>query len=429
MHSKSSLNRWPFFYGFVILIMGTIGIFASVPGQTVGVSTFTDPVKDALGLSRNEFSWAYTFGTISSSLLLGLAGKWFDKYGARRVSFFAATGLSFALFISSQSSVISTYLQEQLNLSSWIIPFVVIMICFFMLRFTGQGVLTMASRNMIMLWFDQYRGRMNAISSVAVSLGFSISPLWISYLIDLDGWQMAWQWMALGLAVMAVFIYLSYRESPEKVGLVPDGNLVLKKKNSGSDDKIKQYTKKEAIQTRAFWMYSLMLAFSGYFITGLTFHIISIFNSVGLSKADAISIFLPISVISVITSIAFNALSDILKLKNLLFLMILGGFISSLGLSLLSLPIGYYLLIAGCGFMGGLFAVLVSVTWPRFYGRQHLGAISGLTMQMIVFASALGPILFSYSFKLFGSYSIISWAGLTLLIFIGIGSLKANNPQ
>lgn len=429
MHSTSSLNKWPFFYGFVITIIGTLGIWASVPGQTVGVSTFTDPVKDALGLSRNEFSWAYTCGTIASSLLLGMAGKWFDKYGARWVAFFAALGLSMALFISSQSSIIAAYLQVQLNVSSWIIPFLVIMCCFFFIRFAGQGVLTMASRNMIMLWFDQYRGRINAISSVAVSLGFSISPLWISHLIDLDGWQHAWQYMGIGLAVIAVLIFIFYRDSPEKVGLVPDGNLSSKQEKQKTDTTSKQYTKKDAIKTRAFWVYSLMLAFNGYFITGLTFHIISVFNSVGLTKEDAISIFIPMSVISVTTSILFNALSDMMKLKNLLFLMIASGFISSFGLTLLSYTIGYYMLIVGCGMMGGLFAVLISVTWPRFFGRRHLGAISGLTMQMIVFASALGPLLFSYSYKLFDSYSVIAMAGLSGLIFMSIASIKADNPQ
>lgn len=81
----------PFFYGYVILVVGTFGIYCSIPGQTIGVSVFTDPVKDALGLTRNQFSNAYMIGTICSSLVIGRAGgKWFDVYGARYVAFFAA---------------------------------------------------------------------------------------------------------------------------------------------------------------------------------------------------------------------------------------------------------------------------------------------------------------------------------------------------
>ena len=80
----------PIFYGYIILVIGTIGIYCSIPGQTIGVSVFTDPVKDALGLSRNQFSNAYMIGTIASSLVIGRAGVWFDTYGARYVAFFAA---------------------------------------------------------------------------------------------------------------------------------------------------------------------------------------------------------------------------------------------------------------------------------------------------------------------------------------------------
>ena len=64
----------PVFYGYIILLVGTLGIWASVPGQTIGVSVFTDPVKDALGLSRNQFSNAYMIGTLMSAMVIGRAG-------------------------------------------------------------------------------------------------------------------------------------------------------------------------------------------------------------------------------------------------------------------------------------------------------------------------------------------------------------------
>ncbi|WP_075602675.1 MFS transporter [Saccharicrinis aurantiacus] len=420
-------NKSTFFYGIVIVIMGTLGIWASIPGQTMGVSTFTDPVKDALGLTRNQFSWAYTIGTILSSFLLGYAGKWFDKYGARRVAFGAAMGLSVALFLSSKSAVISSSLQG--SEATWIVPFAVILFCFFLLRFTGQGILTMASRNMIMLWFDQYRGRVNAISAVAVSLGFSISPLWINMLIEHGGWQQAWSNMSILLFVMAILIAIFYRDSPESMGLKPDGNWLKKSNADGANKLTVDFTKKEALKTRAFWVYSLMLSFNGYFITGLTFHIVSIFKSAGLTKVEALSIFVPISILSVVTSIIFNALSDVIKLKKLLFLMIIAGIVTSVGVGILNTSLGYYMLVLGAGLMGGVFAVLTAVTWPRFYGRKHLGAISGVYMQMIVFSSALGPLLFSYSFKLFNTYSVIALLGLVALGVLLFAARKADNPQ
>ncbi|MCW3807029.1 MFS transporter [Plebeiibacterium marinum] len=429
MTRLASINKWPFFYGFIIVLVGTIGVWVSVPGQTVGVSTFTDPVKEALGLTRDQISLAYALGTIGSSLILGIAGKWFDKYGARKVSFYAAAGLALSVAIASQSAHVSDWIQSRISYFTWVIPFIVIMLCFFMIRFSGQGVLTLSSRNMIMLWFEEYRGRVNAISSVAVSLGFSISPLWIDYLIEGYGWEHAWLWIGAGLVVMALVILITFRDSPEKYDLKPDGNLLKKTSAKESSSSIKQFTRKEAIKTRAFWMYGLMLAFNGYFVTGLTFHIVSVFGSVGYDKTQALSFFLPMSVVSLVASIICNAVSDKIKLKKLLFAMIIASMVCSIGLALLSSGMGFYLLIGGVGIMSGLYAVLSSVTWPRFFGRKHLGAISGVNMQMIVFSSALGPYMFSLSYKLFDSYAPIALAGLLGLVVIAIGSLKADNPQ
>ena len=55
------------------------------------------------------------------------------------------------------------------------------------------------------------------------------------------------------------------------------------------------------------------------------------------------------------------------------------------------------LVISGFGISGGLYACLIIVAWPRFYGRKHLGSINGFYMGVQVFASAIGPPLFGIS--------------------------------
>jgi MFS family permease len=400
-----------------------------MPGQTVGVSTFTDPLKDALQLSRDQISLAYMLGTITSSLFLGRAGKWFDRYGAGPVAFWATIGLVITLLLCSVSVNLSTGLQHLFGYKHWLIPFGIMVFLFFLLRFSGQGILTMASRNMIMKWFDKRRGRINAISSVVRSFSFSASPLAISILIDRNGWQGAWQVMALVLGLFSIIIWLFFKDNPEQFGLLPDGEqVVLNPKTNEKNSTKKQYTLKEAKQTRAYWMYSIILSFNAFFITGLTFHVVSVFSEAGFDRDTAISIFLPTSIVSVLISIIGNSLSDWIELKYLLYSMILGGIIAAIGLLGLSMPWGIYVLIAGGGIMGGLFSVLMAITWPRFYGRKHLGAISGKTMSMLVFASAIGPYLFSLSKLYLGGYHGIGWMSLLCLLILSVGSRKANRP-
>lgn len=419
----------PIFYGYVIMVIGTIGVFCSVPGQTIGVSVFTDPVKDALGLSRNQFSNAYMIGTILSSMVIGRAGVWFDRYGARYVAFFAILTLAITVVLCSFSADMSMFVKDFLEYDTWVIPFVLMTVLFFLLRFSGQGILTMASRNVIMIWFDKHRGKVNMFSSVAIAFGFSSAPLWINALIDNGGWESAWRHMALGLLCCSFLIYFFYKNKPEEYGLLPDGKKIIGTDTSSiQKPEHRQFTLKEAMATRVFWMYGLMLAFSSFFSTGLSFHVVSIFASQGFPKEDAISIFLPGSVIAVSVSSLFNVLSDYLSLKWYLFLMLLGGLLAAIGFLALASPMGIPLLIAGFGIMSGFYAVLNAIAWPRFFGRDNLGAITGKIMSFLVLASALAPPVFSLCFSTFGSYSLVGYLGLVFLAFLLIGSFKANNP-
>lgn len=419
----------PIFYGYIILIVGSLGIYFSIPGQTIGVSIFTDPVKDALGLSRNQFSNAYMIGTVLSSLCIGRAGIWFDRYGARYTAFFAALTLAVALLLSSWSLTMSNLVKHAFDIDSWMVPFTVMTLLFFLIRFSGQGVLTMASRNMIMIWFDKNRGKVNAFSGIAISFGFSSSPLWVNFLIEEYHWDGAWRILALALLVFSILILQFYKNRPEEHGLLPDGADAPDNTQTEVKEVRKQYTLQQAKATRAFWMYGLMLAFNSFFITGLTFHVVSIFANEGYPKSEAISIFLPASVVAVTISSIFNYLSDYLSLKLYLYLMLFGGIMASLGLLLLSSPVGIYFLIAGIGILGGFFAVLNAIAWPRFYGRDHLGSITGKIMGLIVFASALAPSVFSLCFSTFDSYGLLGYLALAFLLFLVVGSIKADNPQ
>ncbi|MDN3620325.1 MFS transporter [Polaribacter undariae] len=431
-NSFSFINpkKWPFFYGYVILVFGSIGVLFSIPGQTVGVSVFTDPVKDALGLTRNQFSNAYLIGTLLSAFFVTKAGRLFDKFGARYVAFFATFFLAVSLIIFSFAEGISDVLKLFLNTKSWFIPFVLLCVLFFLVRFCGQGVLTMASRNMVMMWFDKNRGKVNSISSITVSLGFSSSPILFNYLIDEKGWEVSWQILAVCLFIFSFLILQFYRNKPEDFGLIPDGFLSKKKTKKKNVEIIEvNFTLEEAKKTRAFWMFGLALAFNSFFTTGFTFHVISIFNTQGYGKTEAIAVFLPISMIAISVSTVANILSDYIAHKIYLFIMLFSGIIASIGLLVLDDTMGIYLLIIGLGTYSGLFAVVNAVTWPRYFGREYLGAITGKVMSFLVIASALAPSLFSYCFTSLGSYRYVSYVLIPFLVFLFIGSLSLKKPD
>jgi len=99
------------------------------------------------------------------------------------------------------------------------------------------------------------------------------------------------------------------------------------------------------------------------------------------------------------------------------------------GLILLAPGWPVWIVIVGSGIGGGMYGVLSAVTWPRYFGQLHLGAIRGMSMAIIVFGSAIGPWLFSQAQALTGSYAPVGWICLVGTLLLLLGSLKANNPQ
>ena len=203
----------PYFYGWTIAVVSTLGFLMSIPGQTMGMAVFADDFIDAFGLTRTELSTAYLFGTTASAFFLTRAGRWYDQLGARFMIVAASAGLGVTLVFVSMVGAISQAIAAAAPAFAGAASFALIFIGYFGVRFSGQGVLTSASRNVLLVWFEKRRGLVSGVRGVFVSLGFSIAPLVIAMLIDRFGWQGA-------LWVMAGVVGLGFasRRSPDTVG-------------------------------------------------------------------------------------------------------------------------------------------------------------------------------------------------------------------
>ncbi|MDZ7739970.1 MAG: MFS transporter [Bacteroidales bacterium] len=216
--------KWPLFYGWVVIFAGIIGMIMSIPGQTIGVSVFTDPLIAALHIGRVNLSMAYMIGTILSGLCIPFAGRMYDRYGVRPVIMIAGVLMGLTLLYLSRIARLSISVSLLMSfIDPAIIAFVLLTAGFFSLRFFGQGVITMTSRNMVMKWFERRRGFANAIVGITISFGFSYSPQVIDMLINNFTWQGAWNMFGLVSFIFVVFSFIFFRDNPAMYGLVPDG--------------------------------------------------------------------------------------------------------------------------------------------------------------------------------------------------------------
>ena len=426
-------RRFPFFYGWIILAVSTFGIIMSVPGQTIGVSAFIDDLLVALGLSRIQLSTAYMIGTISSAFLLPYCGRVFDRRGARWMVLVSTALSSVTLIFLSQCDRIAAFITFSDNLAiKTSVSFFVITTGFLFLRFSGQGLLCMTARSMLGKWFNRRRGFASGINGVLVTFSFSIAPLAFNSIINLYGWRETWIFLSAMTVFMAFVGWLFFRDNPEECGLKMDGDSAADHAEQIKKDRFKvkkEYTIKEARRTYPFWAFNLGLAAQSLIITAVTFHIVSLGAEMGLSRSQSLGIFLPMSIVSIFGNFMFGWLSDRIALKYCLAVMMIMLSLGVGGVPFFSHALGRAAVIFGFGASGGVFGPLVTVVWPRYYGRKHLGAISSMNLASMVFASAIGPFIFGMSKEWFGGYNAGIYACLVMPLMILLGSFKANNPQ
>ncbi|MBB3207446.1 MFS family permease [Rhodopirellula rubra] len=421
----------PFFYGTVVLVCGTLGVLASAPGQTVGVSVFTDFLIEAHALSRSWISFAYLAGTIGSALLISRAGRYYDRFGGRWVSAISAAMLAIVLVGMSFSDVIARAVASVLPGGYRdSVSFFVLMLGFFAMRFFGQGMLTLSSRNMVLEWFEQRRGMALAFIGISIAFGFSATPPFFEWLIQRGGWSWAWQVIATIVGGFSLLAFCFARSRPEEHGMLPDGPFAKEGRKTHAETLSgRQFTLSEARRTYSFWVFTFSVVLSGLLLTAFSFHVVSIFADAGMSRSRAVAIFVPAACVSVVVEFAGSWLSDFVKLKYLAMVQSTGSLMLALGLSFLDAGGSIVFVVVGMGLMQGMFGIISGVTWPRFFGRLHLGAISGFSTSIVVAGTAVGPYLFSVSHDQVGRYQPATLlCAAAAIVLIGL-SWRADRPE
>lgn len=416
------VRRVPFFYGWVVWLVSTLGFLMSVPGQTMGMAVFTDPFMDVFGLSRTELSSAYFFGTLGSSLFLTRAGRWYDRHQARTTMVAACLVLGAVLLYVSG---IDQFLAALPAAARGPAAFVLILLGYFGVRFSGQGVLTSASRNVLLVWFERRRGLVSGVRGVFVSLGFSLAPLLLAALIAAAGWRGGLWVLAAVVVLFGAVALLLIRDTPESCGLHPDGAATF---GAGADplQAPRSATLEEARHSRVFWIYAGALGMHALFGTAVTFHVVDIFAHAGRDAAQAFGHFLPQALVSTGVNLVASWAADRRPLQPFLLAMLAAFVAGAWGLVNLQADWGYWLLVTGFGAGGGLWGVLSNLAFVRHFGRLHLGEISGLAMSLTVFSSAVGPVLFSLGLDALGSYAAAIWLclGLNAALLVAALSLR-----
>ncbi|MBT2681583.1 MFS transporter [Bacillus sp. ISL-35] len=407
-----------FYYGWVIVFIAGLGVFFSGPGQTYSVSVFIDSYIKDFGWSRSHVSAVYSLATLAAGICMFFVGRFVDKWGQRKMSVIVGTGLALASFWNSM--VVNTAM---------------LFIGFFLIRVLGQGSMSLIPNTLVPQWFITKRGKAMSLMAIGGFASSAALPPLNAWLVATWGWSFSWR--VWGILLLLVFVPLAFfliRNKPEDIGEYPDG-IKPNWTNDPADPNTTRkpleevnWTVQEAVKTRAYWLLLFCVGIPALVNTGLTFHLISIFKTNGISPGIAALALSLMALIGFPVTLIAGPLLDRVKVQYILAGIFAGEIIFVLVLlaaDQTAIAIAFGVL---WGISGGFERITLNYVWPSFFGRQSLGSIKGSAMTVTVLGSALGPLPFGLAYDYFGGYEEILLITIILPILGITVSLLAKKP-
>ncbi len=402
-----------FYYGWVIVFISALGVFLSGPGQTYSNSVFIDQYIKDFGWSRSQISSIYSVATLCAGLLMIFMGRIVDKFGQRKMM--VIVGIIFSLACLFNSFVTNIWM---------------ITIGFFLIRLFGQGSMTLLPNTLVPQWFVLKRGRAMSFMAIGSFVSAALFPIINTWMIDMWSWQVTWKvWGTVLLLFFVPIAFFGVRNRPEDMGLLPDG-LEKSDVHTQTDISVKlpvlpeeeDWTLKQAMRTKAFWLLLICVGIPAMVNTGVTFHLLSIFGQNHLSPHIAATVLSLMAVFGFPVSFASGFILEKVKTNLLLGLVFI---IEIVFLLLLLVTKGITIAIVFgivWGIANGLERITLNIVWSNYFGRRYIGSINGIAMAVMVIGSALGPLPLGVGFDLFHSYTMIL---LLLTIFPIMGLICA----
>ena len=311
--------------------------------------------------------------------------------------------------------------------------FLTLVIGFTLIRWLGQGGLSLVSSLAVVPWFERRRGQVFGMKTTFVMALMSLIPLILGLSVATYGVRTTWLLAAISVWIIVVPIaHFGIVDRPSDVGQLPDGDeksVSVSFAGAATAAIGLSATRGQAITQPRFVLMSLVLATSSMLVTGINFHQISILGEAGLSATEAAAMFVPQIIGTIASGLATGALADRIPTRFLLAaaMMAMIGALVMLGRLESGWQVILYATLLGAAF--GSLLPLVPTVLPRWFGLDHIGGIQGVSMLIVVAASALGPVTLALLAQSTAGYSSAALWLTSIPLATGIGALWVSEPS
>ncbi len=356
-----------------VIIFGFIFTFFSSFGQSFFLGLFNSSIRETLSITHGQFGSIYASATLLSSFLLIWVGKKIDDINIFKFAFYVTLLLSFSCYFFS-------------NISSIAFLFIAV----FLMRFSGQGLMSHTATTTITRYFTISRGKALSAGWFGLSTAEFILPILIVYLLTITAWQNIW----ISISILTlIFLPLASFFLIKKLDF--DTREQVDFDNAGIKE-IKQWQRIEVIKDYRFYIICLNMLAMPWIATGVFVYQSFITDAKEWGSFVIAQSFMVYSILSVVTLLGSGFLIDKFTSRKLLIFMNIPLMFSTLVLFYFDNPITSFIFLGLIGISNGLANVLGSSTWAEIYGVKFIGSIKALTTALMVFSTAFGTALFGF---------------------------------
>jgi sugar phosphate permease len=399
------MNR--IFYGWYIVASSTGLQFLQAGLMMHSFGAYVAVLSEERGWSKTALSGAAALHQMETALLGPVLGWLLDRFGPR--VFVRAGVVVFGLGLILLSRIDS--------LPGFYAAFIVIAL--------GIGCCGFFPLNVALIhWFERWRARAMSTLSIGLALGGIATPL-VAWSLQTHGWRAT----ALASGVIAIVVGFPLasviRNRPADVGEVVDGiredrpsqMQFSEKKNDGTRD----FTAREALRTRAFWLLSLGHAFALFIVQAVIVHAIAhLKEGLGFTVAQGALVFTLVTVMQ-IGGVAIGWVIGDRYDKRLISAACMLMHASALLLLTFAAFAPLPMVVAFAALHGvawGLRGPFMQALRADYFGRSAIGMILGLSFMVLMIGQIGGPMIAGVLADLTGDYTI-GFSVLALLAALG----------
>jgi MFS transporter, OFA family, oxalate/formate antiporter len=380
---KESNYRWVIFGACFLIFFALVGV-ANAP-----FSLYIVPVTEYFGFSRGDFTLVFTIKTVIGVIIQLSFGVILKKLGLRWVVVFGSILIPVGFFIFGQAENLSMF-----YLGGF---------------FAGLGF-SLASITPITLlidqWFHKGEGLILGLISAGSGFGGALFTRIIGAQIIENGFQSAFQFSAIILAVTALPVILLIRARPEAKATAIQNNLVTGNLQSETQaDALRGF--RQVMKQRPYW-----LALGAVFLIGMAIFPVILSTppyliEKGFGAVFSASVIGGIFLVLAFAKILLGFLHDRLGIRTSLMIGVGSFVISTVVLILAARPwmVWAYALFSGTG--AATLAVLIPMFAREVLGQENFHNLLGVFIAVVSAGIGIGTPLINYVYDLSGSYTLM----------------------